>query len=85
MSFNRKGSELATCEDGELKIWATDNFKLKKSVELQIKCSRIDFSPDDEYMIALPLSSNYAAILKASDYSVVNSELKVIPDNLNGK
>ena len=65
MCFNRKGKLLVTCKDGELKIWATDSFKVKKSVELQIECSRIDFSPDDEYLIALPKSSNYAAVLKA--------------------
>ena len=54
-------------------------------MELQIECSRIEFSPDDEYLIALPKSSNYAAVLKASDYSVVNSEFKVIPDEYDGK
>ena len=35
MCFNKKGSELATCKDGKLKIWATDSFKVKNSVELQ--------------------------------------------------
>ena len=85
MCFNRKGSELATCEDGKIKIWATDSFKVKKNVELQIKCSRIEFSPDDEYLIVLPKSSNFAIVLKASDYSVVNSEFKVLPDKYNGK
>jgi len=54
MSFNKKGRKLASCQDGKLKIWATDSFKLIKSVELQSKCSKIEYSPDDLYLLALP-------------------------------
>jgi len=79
MCFNKKGSELATCQDGKLKIWAADSFKLIKSVELQSKCSVIEYSPDDKYLLALPESSNLASVLQTSDYSVINSEFKVLP------
>ena len=63
MCFSKKGSELASCEDGKLKIWATDSFKLIKTVELQSNCSKIEYSPDDQYLLALPKSSKFASIL----------------------
>ena len=79
MCFNKTGSELATCQDGKLKIWAADSFKLIKSVELLSQCSKIEFSPDDKYLLALPKSSNLASVLQTSDYSLINSEFKVLP------
>jgi len=56
---------------GLIKIWNTVDFSFLNTIQLKNVATRIEFSPDDRYLVAFHYNNpTFITILKTKDYSV---------------
>lgn len=73
---------MATINDGELKVWKTEDFELIKEISLSNKATRIEYQPDDNVLITYNQSLPCKVIaLQPSNFSIVKDDWVIQADN----
>jgi len=70
--FNQQGDQMAAVNNGLLKVWNSSHFTIFRTLQLQNQATRIEFTPDDQYLICFNQNNpSNVTILQTFDYSIV--------------